>query len=240
MSPLPGFVTNTIEKLFLRPAVVSRVSDLAGHFRIVQLSGDSLKGEAWKPGQALRVYLGNLTARTYTPISWNSVIGCAELLIFLHGNGPGSAWASSVRCGDLCKLTRLQNSLDFDAIDAPPIFFGDETSIGAAHALNFAINREQRSSFVFEVSSLVESEEVIRAIDLPNAKLVQKERNDEHLEEVEDNLLRASSRSEDAEWLFAGNAISIQTLRKRLRSRDVPMAKPKVKAYWAPGKVGLE
>jgi hypothetical protein len=57
MSPVPQFLTNTLEKVFFRLAVVSEVRALSGHFREVEVSGDSLKSETWVPGQKVSFIL---------------------------------------------------------------------------------------------------------------------------------------------------------------------------------------
>lgn len=111
--PLPQFVTSTVTRMLFRSAVVSEVLPLSGHFRLIQLEGDELKEVAWTPGQKIQVHLGNLVCRTYTPIEWNSAEGRTQFVAFLHGNGPGSEWASSVRQGATCQFIGPRSSLDF-------------------------------------------------------------------------------------------------------------------------------
>ena len=40
--------------------------------------------------------------------------------------------------------------------------------------------------------------------------------------------------------MFSGRAAAIQGVRKALKRRGVNLAGAKAKAYWAPGKVGLD
>lgn len=198
------------------------------------------KGQSWVPAQKVQFHLGNLMTRTYTPTSWDQVAGSARFLFFLQGNGPGSEWAASLKKGDPCQLIGPRGSLDFAEIEGPSVFFGDETSIGAAQALALSSNGSRQNHYVFEVSSLVESEEVLRCVGLSNTTLVQRLPSDTHLEEVEQLLSSAASRLGLPQWIFTGKAQSIQTLRKLLRDRRVLFSKLKAKACWAEGKAGLD
>ena len=239
MAPVPEFLTNALEKIFFRAAVVTHVKDLSGHFRLVELAGESLRGESWIPGQKMQFHLGNMMTRTYTPTEWNPVDGTAQFLIFVHGNGPGSEWASSLKKGTPCQFIGPRNSLDLTEIHGLVLFFGDETSIGVANAYAHH-NQVQQNDFVFEVSSLVETNEVLRCHGLTDAKLVQRPPGDAHLMEVEQVLSSIASRLGLPQWIFTGKAQSIQTLRKCLRVRRILFSRMKVKAYWAEGKSGLD
>ncbi len=239
MSSVPRFLSDTFERVFLRPAVVSTVTHLSGHFRLVELAGDGLKGVTWIPGEKVQFHLGNLKSRTYTPISWNPNEGAARFIMFLHGKGPGSEWAESLKTGSQCHFMGPRSSLNFAEINGDSIFFGDETSIAAALA-HHGSNGTQQNRYVFEVSSLVESGEVIQRMGLPNAKLVKKAPDETHLAEVGQSLVDAALELAEPRWVFTGKGQSIQSLRKVLRTRDISFPKIKTKAYWADGKTGLD
>ena len=132
-----------------------------------------------------------------------------------------------------------RSSLNFSEIDRDSIFFGDETSIAAAVALHSSGGPRQ-NRYIFEVSSLVESGEVIRRIGLPHAKLVQKTPDLIHLTEVEQSLVEAASDLAMPRWIFTGKGQSIQSLMKALRARHMTFSQLKTKAYWAEGKTGLD
>lgn len=240
MSPLPQFVTNTVEKMFFRPAVVSEVIPLSGHFRLIEIEGEGLKEVSWIPGQKVQFHLGNLVNRTFTPTEWNPVKGTARFIAFLHGNGPGSEWASSLEKGSACQLIGPRSSLNLADSKGDSIFFGDETSIGAALAHHRSCGQASRNSYVFEVSSLAESNEVVRRLGLDQAKLFAKVPGGTHLFEVERDIAAATQVSPRPWWIFTGNAQSIQTLRKSLRNRRLSPSSVSTKAYWAYGKKGLD
>jgi NADPH-dependent ferric siderophore reductase len=239
MTPFKEFLTSAVERLLFRSAVVSESIALAGHFRQVVVQGEDLKDVKWISGQKVQFHLGNLMTRTYTPVEWDSVTGCARFLLFLHGNGPGSEWASTLGRGDRCQLIGPRDSLNFAVIEGPLIFFGDETSFAAAHALHLARPGLQKEYF-FEVSSLVESEEVLRCIGLTNAQLFQRLPDDAHLHDIESGLVNRSWRLGLPHWVLTGKAQSIQVLRRRLQGHRAFFHKPRIRAYWAEGKAALD
>jgi NADPH-dependent ferric siderophore reductase len=240
MSVVPQFLTDALERVFFRPAVVSTVTHLSGHFRLIEFAGESLKGEKWIPGQKVQFHLGSLKSRTYTPISWNASEGTSQFIMFLHGNGPGSEWAESLKRDTPCNLMGPRSSLNFAAITEDSILFGDETSIAAAVALHRSRQGAQQDRYVFEVSSLVESAEVLQRIGLPNAKLVKKTPDLSHLAEVEQALVDSASALATPKWIMTGKAQSIQSLRKMFRDRQTNLTRLDTKAYWADGKTGLD
>ncbi len=170
MPSIPQLVTSTVTKMLFRSAVVTEVIPLSGHFQLLQLEGDELKEVAWVPGQKIQVHLGNLVCRTYTPIEWNPVQGQTRFAAFLHGNGPGSEWASSLRPGATCQFIGPRSSLDFTGNKGKAIFFGDETSIGAAVAHRRSSGDAEQNLYVFEVSSLPEAKEVVERLGLRRRK----------------------------------------------------------------------
>jgi ferric-chelate reductase (NADPH) len=240
MSVVPQFLTDALERVFFRPAAVSIVTHLSGHFRLIEFAGDSLKGEKWIPGQKVQFHLGGLKSRTYTPISWDPIEGTFQFLLFLHGNGPGSEWAESLKRDTPCNLMGPRSSLNFAEITNDSIFFGDETSMGAAVALHRSRQESQQDRYVFEVSSLVESAEALQRIGLPNAKIVKKAPDLSHLAEVEQTLIDTASGLAAPRWIMTGKAQSIQALRTMFRKRNMNLTQLDTKAYWAEGKTGLD
>ncbi len=123
---LPGRVTQTLLRWLMRPARIAAIETLSPHFRLVDLEGDALKGVAWAVGQKVQVSMGSgLSARTYTPVSWDADSGRTLILTFAHGDGPGSRWASGLREGDTCQFFGPRRSLDLSGLERPIVLFGD-------------------------------------------------------------------------------------------------------------------
>lgn len=223
---------NRLERFLFRHAVVSEITAI-NQYRFVRLSGQSLRGINWVPGQSVLIHLNTVKARAYTPITWDAEKGSALFLVFLHGNGPGSEWAVSTKVGDDCLFSTPRKCFDFHAVTGPSLFFGDETSIGSALALHLQ-NPARQDHYVFEVSSSADTAEIFAHIALPHTQVVKKRCDKTHLKDATELMLHTSSRFRLNHGLFSGNAGSIQTLKKQ-----ITFAKPQVRAYWAEGKVAL-
>src|ERR1700761_1191539 len=162
MSVVSDLLSDALERAFFRSVTVSSVTPLSGHFRLIEFAGESLKEDNWIPGQKVQFHLGKLKTRTYTPISWDPAEGTAQFVMFLHGNGPGSEWAESLKTDSPCSFMGPRSSLNFADVTERSIFFGDETSIGTAVPLHRSRDGKQQPRSVFEVSSLVESAEALQ------------------------------------------------------------------------------
>ena len=226
----------TLKRWFLRRSRVTAIQRLSPNFLLIELQGDSLKGAPWVPGQHVQVDIGaGLTFRTYTPMSW-SPDGCTQLLVFLHGDGPGCTWARGVKAGDACAFFGPHRSLDLSRLKGPVALFGDETSFGLALAMRDSSPKIDLRC-VFEVSDLAESQQILNALRLNGATLIVRVPDGSHLVAAEVEMSRlAETGYQNA---LTGNARSIQKLRKVLKAAPVEASRLSVKPYWAPGKTGL-
>jgi ferric-chelate reductase (NADPH) len=234
----PGRVTRTLLRWLMRPARVAAVETLSPHFRLAELQGEALKDVAWTAGQKVQVSMGSgLSARTYTPISWDAGRGSTRMLTFAHGEGPGSRWASGLREGDMCHFFGPRRSLDLSSLEAPMVLFGDETSFGLAAALREG-PQAHGAIHVFEASDVAESRSVLEAIGLGQASLIGRVADEAHLAAAEAEMLRFAASA--AHFVLTGKASSIQRISRALKAAGVGSSRLKTKAYWAPGKTGLD
>ena len=222
----------------MRPARVTAIETLSPRFRLVDLEGEALKDVAWTAGQKIQIAMGaGLSARSYTPMSWDAGYGKTRLLAFAHGDGPGSRLVSGLRTGDSCQFFGPRRSLDLAGLEAPVVVFGDETSFGVAAALR---NNLQAGGalHMFEATDIVESRRVLDAINLGEARLIARSASEDHLATVEAEMLRLAANG--AQFVLTGKASSIQRISRALKSASVASSRIKAKAYWAPGKTGLD
>ncbi|MEA1676278.1 siderophore-interacting protein [Nitrospirillum sp. BR 11163] len=233
----PGPVTRTLLRWFMRPARVAAVERLSPRFQRIRLEGAALQDVLWAPGQKIQVAMGTgLAARTYTPVSWDVTRGATQLLIFSHGDGPGSRWAAGLGVGDGCQFFGPRRSLDFADHTGPWVLFGDETSFAVALACRVALGSGFRC--VFEVSDLAEARSVLDAMGLSDAMLIDRLAGEGHLAAVVDALSHAGG--DAGHFALTGRAPAIQQITRALKERGVAASRRKAKAYWAPGKSGLD
>ncbi|MBR0841212.1 siderophore-interacting protein [Bradyrhizobium liaoningense] len=222
----------------MRPARVAIVKTLSPHFRLVELEGDALKDVAWTAGQKIQVAMGaGLSARTYTPMSWDAGGGRTRLLAFAHGEGPGSRWASALREGESCQFFGPRSSLELAGLEAPVVLFGDETSFGLAAALRDSL-QAGGALHMFETTDVAESQQVLDAINFGAARLIPRSVDDAHLAAIEAEMLRLAANG--AQFVLTGKASSIQRISRALKTAGVASSRMRTKAYWAPGKTGLD
>jgi ferric-chelate reductase (NADPH) len=235
-----GPLESTVARWFTRSARVSELRDVAANFRLITLTGDGLQGAAWVPGQKVQLLLGGWVQRTYTPLAWNSASGSLQLLAFMHGEFPGSDWARQLQVGQPCSVFGPRGSLDLTALARPGLLFGDETSFGLAHALRFTPAGGEGVQLVLEVGSREAAQRALEAVGVAGAHLVERRPDDVHLREVEALITSLREKHATQGWVLSGKAPSIQALTQLLRRLGVARSNIQSKAYWAPGKAGLD
>jgi len=234
----PGRVSRTLLRWLMRSARVAAVETLSPHFRLVDLEGEALRNVAWTAGQKVQISMGStLSARTYTPMSWDADRGRTRILTFAHGDGPGSRWASGLREGDTCQFFGPRRSLDLCGLESPVVLFGDETSFGLAAALRDSPQADG-AIHVFEASDLTASRRVLEAIGLGQATLIERIADDAHLAAAEAEVVRLAASV--AQFVLTGKASSIQRVGRALKAVGIVSSRVMTKAYWAQGKTGLD
>lgn len=234
----PWRLSQALTRLLMKRATVSAVEPLAPRFRLITLEGPALAGVTWTPGQKIQIAMGSaFVARTYTPMTWDGSQGRARFLGYAHGDGPGSAWLEALEPGAECDIFGPRPSLDVAGLAGPIVVFGDETSMGLAHALA-ARDGAGTLSCVFEVGDVDHARAVATRLDLPDAALFKRTPDDAHLEAIAAGF--ASRAAAGASFILTGRAGAIQKLRQGLKLEGVPPGRIATKAYWAPGKTGLD
>jgi ferric-chelate reductase (NADPH) len=236
----PGRLEGVLAKLFTRTARVRAVRDVAEGFRLLTLGGAALRDVVWTPGQKVQVLLGGWVNRTYTPMAWDAAQGTTEVLAYAHGAHPGSDWVRSLQPETECALFGPRGSLDLNALGRPAVLFGDETSFGLAHALRHTPRGGERVELVLEVTSLPAARAALDAVDVRGAVLVQRLPGDAHLAEVDEIVRQLQHAHANCHWVLSGKATSIARVTKLLRAQETPRRLIHTKAYWAPGKTGLD
>lgn len=237
LSPRPaGRIERALSRRFMRRTTVVESKQLADRFRLITLVGDALRDVAWIPGAKVQVQLGGWVYRTYTPLSWNSTAGSTQLLLHTHGVGPGAAWSRNVDAGDTCWLFGPRSSLDLISLERPALVFGDETSIGLVHALRSCPAGVDDVMAILEVSDTAAARVALEFLGLDKVQLVERQPGDAHLHDLEAQLRTAALSG----CVLSGKATSIQRVNKQVRQLGLTSRQIRTKAYWAPGKTGLD
>ncbi|WP_448661205.1 siderophore-interacting protein [Sphingomonas sp. CJ20] len=237
-SRVSGRLGEALIRLIMKRATVTANETLADRFHLITLEGPGLVDVAWTPGQKIQIAMGSaFVARTYTPIAWNADTGRTCILGYAHGTGPGSDWLRAAVPGSHCDIFGPRASLDIGRPGGPLAIFGDETSLGLAHAIEQSADTEAVAGF-FEVGDVETSRSVAAKLDLQSCTLVGREANDAHLSEFESKLPGLADAG--ATFVLTGKAGTIQRVRRTLKALQVPSRRIRTKAHWTPGKTGLD
>ena len=228
----------TLSRLLLRTTRVAAVRPVSKNFRLIDLQGEALQGVEWAAGQKLQIKVGSpLMARTFTPILFDAECGLTRILGYAHGAGPGSDWLRRIAPGDECQVFGPRGSLDVGSAAGPTVLFGDETSFGLAAAMSG--HGMPRGDFrcCFEVTEIEEATLAAQALEIIPTALV-KRHNEAKVAATIEQLLSTSS--DATQYVLTGRAQFIQVVKKMLKQRGVSSSRVKAKAYWSPGKTGLD
>jgi NADPH-dependent ferric siderophore reductase len=251
MSTTPATRMHRLMDRFLLHGTVDAVEELTRGARRIRVTGESLRGLEWTPGQHIRLLVGDLTApanwirglrdtlRTYSVWDYDTS-GHIDLCIVDHPEpGPGGRWARAVHIGQRVSFTRPEGRLVLQ--DGAPyhLFVGEETASVAFGAMLRALPPAERVYAVLE-------------LDAPEDRLPLP-RHDELAWVYRDTAapdgggpLLAALRSlelpaEPGVAYIAGEARTCQAVRRHLTNdRGWPRKATVVKPFWAPGKRGLD
>jgi ferric-chelate reductase (NADPH) len=235
-----GRFEDAVLSLFTKRASVTEVSRVGTDFSLVRLAGDELRGVSWLPGQKVQLAVRGFSQRTFTPLSWDAKKGTTTLFVYAHGDGPVARWAGALAPGAECSIFGPRASLDLSTLDRPGLVFGDETSFALAHALRFTERGSSGVELVFEVTSPRAAEDALAVLEIHGARLVERLANDAHLSTVEQVVEKLVRERAPRGAVLTGKASSIQAVSRRLRALGVDRRSIFSKAYWAPGKTGLD
>ena len=237
MAQSAGALNRAVARMIAKQAKIIAVETLADGFVELALEASGFRDVAWTPGGKVQIAMGSVfETRTYTPIDWDVARGHIRIVGFLHGAGPGSAWLRGAKPGDTCHVLGPRHSLDVRSVAGPIAFYGDETSIGLA----YAVSRQNASScsYRFEASDPESLRQVTDTWGLRDVNVVARGVDDDHLGAwtAEVPALAAAG----ATFILTGKAQTIQQLKAILKRAGVQSSRMVSKAYWAPGKLGLD
>ncbi|HNH47310.1 MAG TPA: siderophore-interacting protein [Myxococcota bacterium] len=230
MSSLKGQILNLFGKSFLAKATVLSVEDVGPLYRRLRLSTDLKKEGAYQPGDKIQILLPSLDVRTYTPVGW-SAEGETEILVFRHTPGsPAGVWAAEVKVGDHFSFAGPQRSLNIPS--GPALLVGDETSIAVAAA--YTRHRPGLVASILEVGEESAARDAAKALGLAQATVVG--RGD--APGLSSAILESWRAAPQVSVGLTGSGSLVQRAREVLREHGGPS--PRIKAYWVPGKTGLD
>lgn len=217
-----------IGEKILTATKVEAIVELGARFRRIRLAGIGAK-----PGDKTQVFIAEVGTRTYSPFVQPQQQGSFDIVAYLHGNGPGTRWARELTVGQTVRLTAPGGSTPFDGVAEtrePVALFGDETSLGVACAL-----RGVRPDAIVRlaVGSAADVQPAVDQLGLGPGVLV----GNDPVALARELVAATDGRGT---LVLTGSGPAIQRLRGELKRAGATRHKQIVKAYWAPGKVGMD
>lgn len=237
MTNSAGAFSRAVARMIARRAMIVATDMLADDLVAITLEAASFRGVTWTPGEKVQIAMSSVfETRTYTPIEWDAERGRTRIIGFLHGSGPGCVWLRNANVGDTCDVLGPRHSLNVRKPDGAIAFFGDETSLGLAYALS----REGRKScsYHFEVREAGSVRQLVEQWGLDDVSVVGRTTGESHLDTFTAALPTLASQG--MSFILTGKAQTIQRLKAGLTGHDVHPRRALSKAYWAPGKAGLD
>lgn len=179
------------------------------------------------PGSKVQLLLPSNDMRTYSPIT---ELRGMVLLAWTRAGGPGSEWATQAKVGETLPFVGPQKSLE--AGEGPVIIVGDETSVAIAAA--FALDRPLKAYAVIQSDAPNEVREAGASIGLYGLDVVPC--ND--IAKMIMSIQRRLVAQPNASILLTGGSGLVIPAREALR--EVGVGNIKSKAYWVPGKTGVD
>ncbi|CAN5444515.1 siderophore-interacting protein [soil metagenome] len=235
MSSVLDRVVGQVGKLLFRDAEVRAVVPLAPHLSRITLGGPDLAGVSWTPGAKVQLRMEGITARTYTPSSWDAEAGTTDLITYDHGDGPGAQWVRCAAVGTHVQLFGPRGSLDLSGLAGTVVLAGDETALGLALALR-SVPAVVATTLLFEATDPAALTAAAVALGL-EVEVSPAGAPKALAEQVASAI---SGTDGPVALVLAGDQATIKVVRAHLKVADVRPAATKVKAYWAEGRTGLD
>jgi NADPH-dependent ferric siderophore reductase len=135
-------------------AHVVALADLTARMRRITVRAETMAGIATRPAQDVEVFLqtaeGRRVKRRYTIRHARTDSGQLDLDVLVHGHGPGSTWAETVRVGDALEFQGPRGKLELTAA-AWHLLIGDESALPAISAVCEALPADEPAIAVIEV-----------------------------------------------------------------------------------------
>ena len=239
MPKAPKWLNDTVETLLGSKMPQVRVTGteyLTPFIKRIRLQGD-LKNWNIQPGYATAVRVSDTEYRNYTPAFEDTEKGMVELIIHLHGDAPGSRYLHHLTIGDELRLVPPRGKKVYSETVKQYFFFGDETTLALACAMHERVKKNKALlHFYFELES--ENKNIPGILGLDNYTVFAKNKTFSNVDLINELPLFNSPGCKEASFILAGNATSVQTVRRALKQQGVS-GSIIAQAYWAAGKTGL-
>jgi NADPH-dependent ferric siderophore reductase len=131
--------------------------------RRIRCTAPGLAELSYRPGQDLMLAIPGPAAtslrRRYTIRSFDRVAPAVDIDVVLHGDGPGAAWAASVRPGGRIEAIGPRGKVTVDPAADWHLFAGDDSAVPASLAMAESLPAPERAVVVLEVDGAADQQQ---------------------------------------------------------------------------------
>lgn len=133
---MPRLLTELFSTRIPKPTRVAWMKEEGTRFLRVRFEGEALEGARFAPGMDVELRLGDdRVFRHQTPALFDAAAGAMELVFFVCGEGPGSAWVRTLHEGCEVSVIGPRGGLPVDPYARYHVFLGDESCVGLEECL---------------------------------------------------------------------------------------------------------
>jgi len=206
--------------------------------RSVVFKGDLQKLNL-KPGFAVAFRVSHNSFRNYTPSFIDATENIFQILVHIHGKGPGARFFADLKLGQQVPVSMARGRKVSE--NASHYFLiGDESTLGLA-----CILQEHFRTMGKHFSTLLHlgqhQSDMPASLGLSSYELIQRLDDQPNMFVPGFTIFdgQCMDRWPQAQFILAGNGLLIQQIKKELRRLGVDRRQIHAEAYWVPGKTGL-
>jgi NADPH-dependent ferric siderophore reductase len=238
MPSAPKWLFDTVEHFIPKlPLVeVTHTQLLSRSVKKIRFKGD-FKNAHFSVGAYIDFRVSDTEARRYTVSNADTQNGFMELIVHLHGNGPGCRFMNNLTAGSRINMNKPRGERNYyDKSAENFIIFGDETSLALACSFLPVLKKNKHQfQFYFELDN--ENKNVPELLGIENCLIFPKNGSFRNEEWISDLPVFRTVDHHKTNFILTGNGRSAQTFKKVIKIKGIQ--KIYLHGYWLEGKKGL-
>lgn len=238
MPSAPKWLFDAVDLLISKLPLVEVIYTelLSRSVKKIRFRGD-FKNIHFPVGSYIDFRVSDTDARRYTVSNWDTENGFLEVIVHLHGDGPGCRFMNNLKAGDKINMNKPRGERNYyDSSAEKFIIFGDETSLALACSFLPVLKKNKHQfQFYFELDD--ENKNIPEQLGLENCTIFPKNGSFGNEEWISDLPVLKAVNCQTANFVLTGNVRSAQTFKKAIKIKAAK--KIYLHGYWLEGKKGL-
>lgn len=226
----------------LRIAEVRNVRSITPHMRRVTIGSTALADfPVRRPAQWIKLFVPTPqsekpSGRAYTIRQFREDSGEMDIDFVLHGDGPCSTWAASVKPGDVVQLAGPRSGFRLDPEITHLLIGGDETALPAIGSILEALPPGLAVDVFVEIPEDADVQVIRSRADVEITWLPRNGREAGTATDLAAAMMSADLPEENCEVWFAAESATVRTVRRHFQlDRAMPRDRLTMSGYWKKG-----